>query len=132
MIDPSSWVIDTYITEADLKRIDIHHIGWFEPDAPGVSNYKLTVISIDRDASKVLNEGMLGSIGGGDILVRSQNNKVIPENAIYHVRLKVDNLSEKISTGYLRGHVVILAWPKSIMGEIIKNTFANFIREASF
>ena len=132
MIDPSSWVIDTYITEADLKRIDIQHIGWFEPDAPGVSNYRLKVISIDRDASKVLNEGMLGSISGGDILVRSQNNKMIPENAIYHVRLKVDNLSEKISTGYLRGHVVILAWPKSIIGETIKKTLANLIREASF
>ncbi len=132
MIDPSSWVIDTYITEEDLKRIDIHHIGWFEPEAAGVSNYKLTVLSIDRDASQVLTEGMLGSIGGGDILVRTQNNKAIPENAIYHVRLKVDHLSEKISTGYLRGHVVILAWPKSMIGEMIKKTLANLMREASF
>ena len=61
-----------------------------------------------------------------------QNNKPIPENAIYHVRLKVNHLHEKVSTGYLRGHVVILAWPKSILGEIIKKTFANLIREASF
>ena len=132
MIAPSSWVVDTYISEADLKRIDINHMGWFEPEAAGVSNYKLTVISIDRDASQVLTEGMLGSAGGGDILVRMQNNKAIPENAIYHVRLKVDRLSEKISTGYLRGHVVILAWPKSMIGETIKKTFANLIREASF
>ena len=43
-----------------------------------------------------------------------------------------DGLSEKISTGYLRGHVVILAWPKSMIGETIKKTFANLIREASF
>lgn len=132
MIDPSSWVVDTYISEADLKRIDIQHIGWFQPEAPGISNYKLTVISIDRDATEVLTEGMLGSISGGNILVRTQNNKVIPENAIYHVRLKVDHLSEKLSTGYLRGHVVILAWPKSMIGETIKKTFANLIREASF
>lgn len=132
MIDPKRWVVDCYITEADLKRIDLKNIGWFEPDAPGLSSYKLSVISIDRDASKILNEGSLASSNGGDILVRSQNNKAIPENAIYHVRLNVEHLSEKISTGYLRGHVVILAWPKSIMGEIIKNTFANFIREASF
>ena len=132
MIDPSSWVIDTYVTESDLKRIDVGHMGWFEPEAPGVSNYKLTVLSIDRDATQVLNEGMLGSLGGGDILVRTQNNKFIPENAMYHVRLKVDHLSQKISTGYLRGHIVILAWPKSILGETIKKTFANLIREASF
>jgi hypothetical protein len=61
-----------------------------------------------------------------------QNNKPIPENALYHVRLRVDHLHEKISTGYLRGRVVILAWPKSIMGEVTKSTLANIIREASF
>lgn len=132
MIDPKHWVVDCYITEADLKRIDAKNIGWFKPDAPGVPNYKLTVISIDRDASKIINDGSLASTHGGEVLVRVQNNKPIPENAIYHVRLKVDRLNEKISTGYLRGSVVILAWPKSMMGEVVKNTFANLIREASF
>ena len=132
MIDPKHWIVDCYITESDLKRIDLKNIGWFEPDSPGIPNYKLTVISIDRDASKTLNEGSLASVSGGDMLVRSQNNKLIPENAIYHVRLSVDHLSGRISTGYLRGHVVILAWPKSLMGDLTKKAFANLIREASF
>ena len=132
MIDPKHWVIDCYITEADLKRIDLKNIGWFKPEAPGVPNYRLTVISIDRDASKIVSDGSLTSTHGGEVLVRMQNNKPIPENAIYHVRLSVDHLHEKISTGYLRGHVVILAWPKSLMGDVIKNTLANLIREASF
>ena len=132
MIDPRFWVVDCYITEADLKRIDLKNIGWFEPDAAGVPHYKLTVISVDREASKILNDGSLASSNGGEVMVRMQNDKPVPENAIYHVRLRVNHLHEKVSTGYLRGHVVILAWPKSIMGEVIKNTFANLIREASF
>jgi putative peptide zinc metalloprotease protein len=132
MIDPKHWVVDCYITEADLKRIDLKNIGWFKPDAPGVPNYKLTVISIDRDASKIINDASLASTHGGEVMVRVQDNKPIPENAIYHVRLRVDHLHEKISTGYLRGSVVILAWPKSMMGEVVRNTFANLIREASF
>jgi len=132
MIDPKDWVVDCYITEADLKRIDLKNIGWFKPDAPGVATYKLTVISIDRDVSKTLSDGSLASTHGGEVLVRMQNNMPIPENAIYHVRLRVDHLHEKISTGYLRGRVVILAWPKSIMGEVTKSTLANVIREASF
>jgi putative peptide zinc metalloprotease protein len=132
MIDPKHWVVDCYITEADLKRIDLKNIGWFEPDAAGVPHYKLSVMSIDRDASKIVNDGSLASTNGGEVVVRMQNNKPIPENAIYHVRLKVDHLHEKVSTGYLRGHVVILAWPKSLMGDVIKNTLANLIREASF
>ena len=132
MIDPKHWVVDCYITEADLKRIDLKNLGWFKPDAPGVANYRLTVISIDRDASKVVSDRSLASTHGGEVLVRMQNNVPIPENAIYHVRLRVDHLHEKISTGYLRGRVVILAWPKSMMGDVIKNTLANLIREASF
>ena len=90
------------------------------------------MISIDRDASKALSDGSLASSNGGEVMVRMQKDKLIPENAIYHVRLKVDHLHEKVSTGYLRGHVVILAWPKSIMGDFIKKTIANLIREASF
>jgi hypothetical protein len=82
--------------------------------------------------SKTLSDGSLASTHGGEVLVRMQNNMPIPENAIYHVRLRVDHLHEKISTGYLRGRVVILAWPKSIMGEVTKSTLANIIREASF
>ena len=132
MIDPRYWVVDCYITEEDLKRIDVKNIGWFEPDAAGVPHFKLTVISIDRDASKTLNDGSLASTSGGEVMVRMQNDKPIPENAIYHLRLRVDHLHKKISTGYLRGDVVILAWPKSIMGEVIKKTLANLIREATF
>ena len=132
IIDPKHWVVDCYITEADLKRIDLKNMGWFKPDTPGIANYRLTVISIDRDASKIINDGSLASTHGGEVLVRMQNNKPIPENAIYHVRLRVDHLHEKVSTGYLRGNVVILAWPKSMMGDVVKNTLANLIREASF
>lgn len=132
MIDPKQWVVDCYVTEADLKRINLKNIGWFEPDAAGIPHYKLTVMSIDRDASKIINDGSLSSSEGGEVAVRMQNNKPIPENAIYHVRLKVNHLHEKVSSGYLRGHVVILAWPKSVMGEVIKSTLANLIREASF
>ena len=132
MIDPRYWVVDCYITEEDLKRIDVKNIGWFEPDAAGVPHFKLTVISIDRDASKTLNDGSLASTSGGEVMVRMQNDKPIPENAIYHLRLRVDHLHKKISTGYLSGDVVILAWPKSILGEVIKKTLANLIREATF
>jgi putative peptide zinc metalloprotease protein len=132
LINDQEWVVDCYVEEADLRRLDMGNWGRFIPDAPGLRGFGLSVISIDRDATRLLTEGALSSIAGGEILVRQQNNKLIPERAIYRVRLKVDGNPSKLSTGYIRGRVVIFAWPKSILGDAITNGLAVFVREAGF
>jgi putative peptide zinc metalloprotease protein len=132
LITDKDWIVDCYVDEDDLRRLDTGNWGRFIPDAPGLRGVGLTVISIEKDATRVLTEGSLSSVAGGEILVRPQNNKLIPERAIYRVRLKVDGHPSKISTGYIRGRVVIFAWPKSILGDVIRNGLAVFIREAGF
>jgi putative peptide zinc metalloprotease protein len=132
LIDDKEWIVDCYVEEADLRRLDMGNWGRFIPDAPGLRGFGLRVISIDRDATRLLTEGALSSIAGGEILVRQQNNKLIPERSIYRVRLKVDGNPSKLSTGYIRGRVVIYAWPKSILGDAITNGLAVFVREAGF
>jgi putative peptide zinc metalloprotease protein len=132
LISEKDWIVDCYVEEDDLRRLDTGNWGRFIPDAPGVQGVGLSVISIDKDATRVLAEGSLSSVAGGEILVRPQNNKLIPERAIYRVRLKVDGHPSKISTGYIRGRVVIFAWPKSILGDAIRGGLAVFIREAGF
>jgi len=132
LITEKDWIVECYVEEDDLRRLDTGNWGRFIPDAPGVRGVGLSVISIDKDATRLLTEGSLASIAGGEILVRPQNNKLIPERAIYRVRLKVDGHPDKLSTGYIRGRVVMLAWPKSILGDAIRNGLAVFIREAGF
>ena len=132
LINEKEWIVDCYVEEADLRRLDMGNWGRFIPDAPGLGGLGLSIISIDRDATRLLTEGALSSIAGGEILVRQQNNKLIPERSIYRVRLKVDGHPSKLSTGYIRGRVVIFAWPKSILGDVITNGLAVFVREAGF
>ena len=132
LIDGNNWVVDCYVEEADLRRLDLGNWGRFIPDAPGVGGVGLSVISIDKDATRILTEGTLSSVAGGEVLVRPQNNKLVPEHSIYRVRLKVDGHPDKLSTGYIRGRVVILAWPKSTLGDIIRGGLATFVREAGF
>jgi putative peptide zinc metalloprotease protein len=132
LIDGKDWIVDCYVEEADLKRLDLGNWGRFIPDGPGLGSTGLSVIAIDRDATRILSEGALSSFAGGEILVRHQNNKLIPERAIYRVRLKVDGDPSKLSTGYIRGRVVIFAWPKSILGDAMRNGLAVLIREAGF
>lgn len=132
LIGEKDWIVECYVEEDDLRRLDIGNWGRFIPDGPGVRSVGLSVISIDKDATRVLTEGSLSSIAGGEILVRPQNNRLIPERAIYRVRLRVDGNPSKISTGYIRGRVVMLAWPKSILGDVIRGGLAVGIREAGF
>jgi putative peptide zinc metalloprotease protein len=132
LIDDAHWVVDCYIEEADLNRIDVGNWGKFIPESPGLTALGLSVISIDRDASKTLIDGALASTAGGQILVRQQGNRVIPERAIYRVRLRVDGHPNKLSTGYLRGSVTIFGWPKSVLGDVLRGGLATFVREAGF
>ncbi|MBT8588460.1 HlyD family efflux transporter periplasmic adaptor subunit [Polynucleobacter paneuropaeus] len=132
VIDDKNWVVDSYIEEADLHRLDNGNWGWFIPEAPGLPDVWLSIISIDRDASRILPDGPLGSTAGGQILVRPQNNKMYPERAVYRVRLRASSTDKIISTGHLRGRVVILAWPKSILGDLIRGSIATIMRESGF
>lgn len=131
-IDDQQWIVDTYIQESDLRRLDDGNWGWFVPEAAGLPDAWLSIASIDRDASRILGDAALGSAAGGQVMVRIQNNKPYPEQAVYRVRLKANFLSNSISTGHIRGRVVILAWPKSLIGDLIRGALATLVREAGF
>lgn len=132
LIDDKSWIVDCYVDEADLKRLEPGRLGRFVSEGQALSGVWLEVIRIDRDATRILTEGSLASVSGGEVLVRSKENKLIPERSIYRVRLKVRGDPAQIATGYLRGRVVILAWPKSVFGDFIRGTLVTVIRELGF
>ena len=132
LIDDHQWIVDTYIEESDLRRLDEGNWGWFIPEAAGLPDAWLGIVSIDSDASRILGDAALASTAGGQIMVRAQNNKLYPEHAVYRVRLKATLLNQQISTGHLRGRVVILAWPRSIIGDMVRGALATLVREAGF
>lgn len=131
-INNESWVVDCYVDESDLERIAVGNWGRFIPDTPELKAQFLKVIAIDKDRSRSLADPQLGSPAGGHILVREQKNTLIPERAIYRVRLQVQDHQGKIATGYLRGSVVILGWPQSILGEFLRGSAGTLIRELGF
>lgn len=133
----SASVVDTYVSESDLKRIDLDNWGLFIPDTPERPSVRLKVIAIDRDASRTLTDRQLAATSGGDILVRpQQGGQLIPERAIYRVRLQAEQalgqLQDLSDGGLLRGSVVILGWPQSILGEVIRGGGAALMRELGF
>lgn len=131
-INEKSWIVDCYVDESDLERIEVGNWGRFVPDTPGLPSQWLKVITVDQDRSRVLADPQLGSTAGGHILVRAQKDSLVPERTIYRVRLEVQGDIQKISTGNLRGSVTILGWPQSIMGEFLRGAVGTLVRETGF
>jgi putative peptide zinc metalloprotease protein len=127
-----NWIVDAYVEESDLIRIAKDSRGKFIADTPGIQSIDLVVLSIDYDSSRTLTDIPLASSAGGPIVVRHRNNSVVPEKSIYRVRLSALNINDQISTGYLRGSVVIYGWPRSLFGEAIRGGLSTLLREAGF
>lgn len=115
-----------------LPHLNFFFSAYFLKLSALVPDVRLQVVSIDRNAISVLPDAALATTSGGQVTVRVQGNKLYPERTLYRVRLKAISLHEKLSTGHLRGRVVILGWPKSLMGDLVGHALATLIREAGF
>jgi putative peptide zinc metalloprotease protein len=132
VIGEESWVVDTYIEEAELTRIGLGHWVRFIPQGVGLAAMWGQVVAIDKDTTRVLADGPLASTAGGEILVREQNKRAVPERAIYRVRIRLVSDNPMQTRTMLRGSVVILGYPKSILGDLARGTLATIVREAGF
>ena len=130
--NPSTWIVDTYVEESDLPRLEVGNWARFIPESPALPALNLKVIEIDRDASRTLLDPALGAMAGGQILVRQKNQSLIPERSVFRVRLAVQGNPGQVSTGHLRGAVAILGWPRSILGEFLRGTLTTLVREMGF
>lgn len=56
------------------------------------------VNSIDVDATRILEDGMLSAQAGGHILTRQQDNKLVPERAVFRDAMEL-NSDASVYTG---------------------------------
>lgn len=132
IINDNGWVVDTYVTESELNRIGRGYIARFIPQGIGLPAVWGEVVSIDRDATRVLADAALSSLAGGEVLVREKNKLALPERSIYKVRVRLKGKPGDEGVGMLRGSVVILGYPKSMMGDLVRGIIATLARESGF
>jgi putative peptide zinc metalloprotease protein len=131
ILDPTRWQVVTYLSEAELNRISVGNRARFYSEAHGSHVLSLQVERIDKDATRVLNEGILASTRGGSILVRdASQGQLVPERAIYRVTLSVMDESAYQEFAIQRGRVVIMGTPGNYIGEFMRSAAAVFVREA--
>ncbi len=132
LADTSRWLVETYLAEAQLTRIKVGDGGHFYSDTPNVAQLPVRVERIDRDATRILPEGILASTRGGALLVRETHDSLVPETALYRVTLSLDAPYAPSTAQILRGQVVLMGTPVALLDEFARAAAALFVREAGF
>jgi putative peptide zinc metalloprotease protein len=118
--------------EADIARLGQGYWAQFISDTAGHGSLGLTVMNIDKDATRILPDGSLASTHGGAILVRDQDGKLIPESSIYRVVFKVDSNEQPPVFSQLRGKVVVWCIPRPFGLDIIRHFISALIKESGW
>lgn len=119
-------VIEAYVAEADLPRLMPGATASFIPEGRG-SAIASVVVGIDRASVKTLTEPVLAAQYGGRIAARFDNKGLVPEQAVYRLRLKPRDPVEAAVP--LRGEALIDGERRSMLGDALRSAAAILIRE---
>ncbi len=129
LVDYSKWVVDAYINEEDIYRISLGDKAQiYRPLRLGVLQGQ--VIEVDSTRTTVLPHYSLNAKSGGDI-VTLDNEKNVPRNAIYRVRVKLDSPPPE-NHQMKTGNVVISGEAKAWLPTVLKRIGAVAVRESGF
>ena len=128
----TTWRVETWIDEEDVARLELGQSASFISDSATSSMLKLSLATIDKDASRVLPRKELSSALGGHILTREKNGQLTPERSVYRVIFNVEKIPENMKFQTWRGQVVVHANWQIPIQKYIRHAASVFFREASF
>ena len=129
VIDPERWVIEAYVDEADVERLQAGAAARFMVHGQ-VLAVPARVLEIDNTRAMRLAHPMLDTRFGGPILTQAGDKASLPVKALYRVRLTLeDSLSPARE---VRGVVVIDGVRRSLMLGWLRDLAALLIRESGF
>lgn len=122
----SGALIEAYVAESDLPRIQGGADASFIPEGSGAP-LGATIAAIDRGAVKSLTEPSLAAPYGGTIPARFDAKNLVPDHALYRVRLDLEQPHRV--TVPIRGQAHMDGERRSLLGHAFQAALAILIRE---
>ncbi|WP_200843876.1 site-2 protease family protein [Pantoea sp. 18069] len=129
LVDPESWVVDTYVDQQQISRITVGAKAQFWPQRWGTP-MNATVLEIDSTRSQQLPYSMLDARHGGTIATQPHEKESLPVQPLYRVRLTLEDAPAQMRE--LRGMAHIRAERSSWLWHVLQNGLAVVIRESGF
>src|SRR5579859_5549263 len=115
LIDPRKRVVEAYVDEADIGRLQAGDQAVFHPENDETGE-KLRVRSISPEAIGALERPALASINGGGVATRrDEHGRLLPEAAVYRVILDVTGAAGQGTLEQQRGWVTIAGDRSSLL-----------------
>jgi putative peptide zinc metalloprotease protein len=132
LVNGENWLVDGYVEEKDLRRLALGQEARFFPETAGFDPLPLRVTRIEADASRRLGLPMLASLHGGELLVRSSGEMLVPERALYRVSFRVEVMPGWLQTEprQLRGRVLVFGEREALIARFWRKAMALLVREA--
>ena len=128
LIGHAPWRIETWVDEEQASRIQMGASARFL--APGLPHALLAkVVGIDKDSTRVLPDGQLAALHGGHLLVRSQQGRWLPEQAVYRLSLELKEPYTHELMAVQRGMLSVDAQAHSWAGQYLRHALAVVVRE---
>jgi len=125
-------VVESYISEGDLQRVQVGQRGIFYPSDIGRKHFEIVVKAIDNGSTKQLDEPYLASTHGGPIAVRKNaEEELVPQAPIY--RMELVPVAEGLGPEQvLAGTVTIEGERESVISYLARKVVSVLIRESGF
>jgi putative peptide zinc metalloprotease protein len=131
LVGSGAGFVVAYLPEADAHLITEDAGATFHPEGTG-EVLSLSVVSIERDASRYLAHPLLSSPAGGDVNARWMNQQWVPDTAVYRVIFRVRNTALPGPKLMRRGGVVVSARAESLAARWTRNALTLLWRELGF
>ena len=133
VMDVRSPVIEGYVPESDLGRIDLGAKATFFPDDPDIAPLRCRLIRVDSVAAKVLSRPSLATVHGGTIATRPlDDGSLAPEGAHFRVILDPEADISELPERSIRGLALISGRAQSLAERTWTTVMSVLIRESGF
>ena len=136
--EPNKWIITSYISEDDIKRIKKGDTGRFYPFTDNLSPIKTKVIKIFDDNEEYLESPYLASVYQGDIaVIMTEQGQLKVEESIYKVLSVISSDSDyeklkKFRNKEVRGELQIKGNRESLLVMALRPAINIIVRESGF
>lgn len=129
LVDPNQWLVDAYVKQDEVQRLtDGGRVRFYPDGVPRAIDG--TVILIGTTRISQLEQPALASRFGGPLNVAAQGEALVPNPALFHVLVKLDEAPPSLHE--TRGHLQIEGARRSWLGEGLTRLLAVALRESGF
>lgn len=130
LVDDASWVVDAYVDQADVERLEVGAAVRFLPRGEAFGAVSGRVTGIDGARTQRLPEALLAAGFGGTIPTLEGGDGRVPRDALYRVHIVLDAAPPMRSVR--GGSVTIEGKARSLALDAFRTVASLLIRESGF